>query len=62
MQIYDEAPVDMMPGIGIECARTLSMHGLETVGDVREASEEELRAIPGIGDGKMQFINEFSNQ
>ena len=52
-------PLATLPGIGPDCREVMMEMGIQSVEDVREYSEEELRQIPGIGRQKSLFLKEY---
>jgi len=51
-----EVPFTELKGIGSGTASNLHDAGIETRGDVREASDEELRNISGVGATSLESI------
>jgi hypothetical protein len=60
----DNAGADVlgMPGIGDEVARILWRLGYHTPAQVCGKSDEQLRALPGLGDARVGKIREWCNQ
>lgn len=50
--------VEEISGVGPDLARKLEAHGFETPESVREASDDELLAVEGIGPAKLQEIRQ----
>lgn len=50
--------LESLEGIGPEMAAELARHGIESVADVRDAADEDLLAIPGIGDKTLESLRE----
>lgn len=55
-------PLAVVPGIGPDVRRGMEAYGFETVEDVRQASEEELLEVPGIGEQKVEFLEVYLNE
>ena len=55
-------PLSTIPGIGVDVRECLYASGYESVYDLREASEQELRQVPGIGEKKSRFLEEYLSE
>lgn len=52
----DERTLEDIDGIGPELADNLREVGLQSPGDLRQASDGELLAVDGVGEGKLKKI------
>lgn len=57
---YD--PLSTVPTIGVEARENLREYGYESVADVRDATVEELKEVPYIGEAKAEFLSHHLEQ
>ena len=58
----DYDPLATIPTIGVEARESLQAYGYETVDDVRDASVEELKEVPCVGEAKAEFLVYYLEQ
>ena len=52
-------PLTTLPGIGPDVRDNMMALNINSVDDVRECSEKELRQVPGVGKSKAEFLTEY---
>jgi len=57
--VYNTIDFEVVDGVGAKTARALQARGYSTAEDIRRADRDDLLAVPGVGEGNLENIEQY---